>query len=337
MLLRMEDEYMPKIFITRAFPGTAMAKLKKLKGVTVDVYEKDQIIPRKELIKRVKGADIVVALLTEKIDKEIMDAAGDQLGLIANYSVGFDNIDIEEAKKRGIRVTNAPCNETSESVAEHAIAMIFGLAHRLVEADDYVRNKKYKGWDPGLMIGTDLVGKTIGIIGAGRIGGSIAKRLYDGFGVKIIYNDMARNAYYEKNYKAKFRTKEQLLKEADIVTLHVPLLSATHHLISTKELKMMKKTAFLINTARGPVVDELALVKALQRGDIAGAALDVYECEPYVDCNPRDKFELIKMPNVILTPHTASATCEAREAMGMRVLSNITAFIHKKRLPNKVI
>jgi len=328
---------MPKIFVTRSIPGTALQKLQKRKELEVDIYEKDQKIPRKELLKRVKGADIILSLLTEKIDAQVMDAAGDQLKMIANYSVGFDNIDIDEAKKRGIRVTNSPCAESTESVAEHAIAMIFGLAHRLIEADEFTRARKYKGWDPGLMLGTDLIGKTIGVIGAGRIGHSIAKKLYDGFGVKIIYNDIKRNTKYEKEFKAKFRTKIQLLKEADIVTLHVPLLPATHHLISTKELKTMKKTAFLINTSRGPVVDELALIKALKTGAIAGAGLDVYECEPKIDCNPKDKFELRKLLNVIMTPHTASATYESREAMGVKVVSNIFAFLNKKQLPNKVI
>ncbi|MBT3231166.1 D-glycerate dehydrogenase [Candidatus Uhrbacteria bacterium] len=327
---------MTKIFVTRQFPGTAIEKLSKQKGFEVSVYKKDQIIPRKELLKRVKGADIILSLLTDRIDAQVMDAAGDQLKMIANYAVGFDNIDIEEAKRRKIRVINTPCDQSTESVAEHAIAMIFGLAHRLIEADNFTRAKKYKGWDPGLMLGSGLSGKTIGVIGAGRIGYSISKRLYDGFGVKIIYNDIKRNTKYEKDFKAKLRTKTQLLKEADIVTLHVPLLKATHHLISTKELKAMKKTAFLINTSRGPVVDETELIKALKNGDIAGAGLDVYECEPKIDCNPRDKFELRKMPNVILTPHTASATIEARDAMGQIALKNILAFTNNKRLPNKI-
>lgn len=166
---------------------------------------------------------------------------------------------------------------------------------------------------------------------------NFSKRLYDGFGVKIIYSDPNRNPKFEKAFKAKHRTKMQLLKEADIVTLHVPLLKATHHLISTKELKAMKKTAFLINTSRGPVVDELALTKALEKGEIGGAALDVYECEPLIDCNPRDHNSLRKMPNVVMTPHTASATIEARDAMSISAAKNILALLSKKRLPNKVV
>lgn len=328
---------MTKIFVTRKIPGTGLSMLKKRKGIKLDIYEHDKKIPRKELLKRVKGADIILSLLTEKIDAKVMDAAGDQLKLITNYAVGFNNIDLETAKERGIRVTNTPSPEVSESVAEHAIAMMFALAHRIVEGDDFTRAGKYKGWDPNLLVGTDLRGKTIGIIGAGRIGAGIAKRLYDGFGVKIIYSDPNRNPKFEKAFKAKHKTQHQLLKEADIVTLHVPLVPATHHLISTKQLKAMKKTAFLINTARGPVVDELALTKALEKGEIAGAALDVYECEPLIDCNPRDHHSLRKMPNVIMTPHTASATIEARDAMSISAAKNIIAFINKKRLPNKVI
>lgn len=328
---------MTKIFVTRKIPGTLVQKLAKRKSIQVDVYKKDRIIPRGELLKRVKGADIIVSLLTDKIDAKVMDAAGDQLKLICNYAVGFDNIDIDAAKQRGIRVINAPCPESTESVAEHAIAMMFGLAHRLIEADKFTRAKKYKGWDPGLLLGTDLVGKTVGVIGAGRIGYSISKRLYEGFGVKIIYNDIKRNEKYEKDFKAKYKSKMQLLKEADIVTLHVPLFPSTFHLMSAKEFKAMKKTAFLINTSRGPVVDELVLIKSLKSGDIAGAALDVYECEPKIDCNIGDKFELRKMPNVILTPHIASSTYEAREAMGMVILKNIFAHLDKKRLSNKIV
>lgn len=328
---------MTKIFITRMIPGPALKELQKRKDLQIDIFEQDRKITDKELLKRVKGADIIIALLTEKIDAQIMNAAGPQLKLIANYSVGFDNVDLEEAKKRGISVTNAPCCESSESVAEHAIAFIFALSHRIVEADTFVKSGKYKGWDPNLLTGTDLIGKTVGIIGSGRIGGAIARRLYEGFGVKIIYTDIKRNKDFEKQYKAKFKTKEQLLKESDVVTLHVPLLPSTKHLISAKEFKLMKKTAFLINTSRGPIVDELALIKALEKKQIAGAALDVFECEPSIDCNPRDKYELRKQPNIILTPHIASSTIEARQMMTNVVVKNVLAHLNKKSLPNKII
>lgn len=327
---------MTKVFITRSIPDEGIKMLKKRKSIKLDVYNKDSKIPRRELLKRVKGADIILSILTEKMDAQVMDAAGPQLKMIANYAVGFNNVDLEAAKERGIVVTNAPGPEIVESVAEHSIALIFALAHRVVEGDAFTRAGKYKAWGPKLLLGTDIAGKTLGIIGTGRIGTGLVKRMYDGFGVKIIYTDIVRNKDLEKKYKAKYRSKMQLLKEADIVSLHVPLLPSTHHLISTKELKTMKKTAFLINTARGPVVDELALIKALERGEIAGAGLDVYECEPVTDCNPKDRYSLRKMPNVVLTPHTASATIETRQAMSRTAAKNILAFLDGKRIPNKV-
>ena len=187
-----------------------------------------------------------------------------------------------------------------------------------------------------MLLGTDVVGKTLGIIGTGAIGTGVVKRMYDGFGIKILYHDIERNKELETKYKAKFVSKMDLLKKADFVSLHVPLLPSTRHLISTKELKAMKKTAFLINTSRGPVIDESALVRALAKGEIGGAGLDVYECEPLIDCNPKDNYELRKMKNTILTPHTASATVETRQAMSRTAAKNILAFLDSKKVPNKV-
>ncbi|MBU1126326.1 D-glycerate dehydrogenase, partial [Patescibacteria group bacterium] len=258
-----------KIFITRMIPDEGIKMLKKRKSIDVKIYPEDEIIPRKELLKGVAGADIILSILTDKIDAEVMDAAGPQLKMIANYAVGFNNIDLEEAKKRKIIVTNAPGPEIVESVAEHTVGLILALAHRIVETDDFTRAKKYKGWGPMLLLGTDVYGKTLGVIGTGRIGEGVIKRMYDGFGLKIIYNDIARNANLEKKYKAKYRSKMQLLKEADFVSLHVPLLPSTRHLISTKELRAMKKTVFIVNTSRGPIIDEGALVRALAKGEIA--------------------------------------------------------------------
>lgn len=304
--------------------------LKKRKGLKIDLYEKDEKIPRAELLKRVKGIDILLSILTDKIDAKVMDAAGPHLKMIANYAVGFDNIDLAAAKKRGIVVTNAPGNEISETVAEHAVALIFGLAHRIVEADEFLRAGKYKAWGPQLLLGTDVGLKTLGIIGTGNIGTALIHRMHDGFGLKIIYHDLKRNREIEKQYKATYRTKEQLLKEADFISLHVPLIPATHHLISTKELKMMKKTAFLINTSRGPVIDEKALVVALKKGTIAGAGLDVYEHEPKLTAG------LKGLKNTILTPHTASATIEARQALSRTAAANILAFLDGKQPPNRI-
>jgi glyoxylate reductase len=325
-----------KVFITRMIPDEGINLLKKQKNIDLDIYEHDKKIPRGVLKKRVKGADIILSILTEKMDAEIMDAAGPQLKMIANYAVGFNNIDLKAAAERGIIVTNAPNEQISESVAEHTVALMFALAKRIVEADTFTRAGKYKAWGPQLMLGTDLWGKTVGIIGAGHIGSAVVKRLHDGFNMNVIYHNPTKNKHLEKETGAKYRSMEQLLKEADFVSLHVPLLPSTKGMIGSKELKLMKKTAFLINTARGPVVKEKALTRALMKGEIAGAALDVFECEPLIDCDPNDNLELRKLNNVILTPHTASATLETRQAMSRVAASNIIAFTKGKQPPNQI-
>ena len=316
--------------MTRDIPDEGLKMLKKDKRIKVEVYEKDEAIPRKELLKRVKGADIILSILTEKMNAQVFDAAGPQLKMVANYAVGFDNIDLVEAAKRGITVTNAAHPSVSESVAEHTIALIFALIHRIAETDAFTRAGKYKAWGPKMFLGTDLTGKTVGIIGSGAIGSSVVKRLHDGFGVQVVYSDIKPNPALEKLTGAKFLSKEELLKTADIVSIHVPLLPSTRHLISTKELRLMKKTAYLVNTSRGPIVDEKALLKALSAGKIAGAGLDVYECEPAIDCDLTDTLELRKMKNTVLTPHTASATIETRQAMSRTAAENVIAFLDGK-------
>lgn len=324
------------IFVTREIPDEGLKMLKRNKSLKVEVYEKDRIIPRTELLRRVKGKNILLTMLTEKIDRHVMDAAGSSLKMVANYAVGFDNIDLKEAAKRGIVVTNATHPNVSESVAEHTAALIFALAHRIVEADHFTRQGKYKGWEPQLLLGTDLIGKTIGLIGGGAIGGMVARRLREGFGVKIIYTDVKRNPAFEKMSGAKLRTKEQLLRESDFVSLHVPLLPSTKHLINDKALGLMKKTAFLINTARGPIVDSAALVRALKKGRIAGAGIDVFEGEPQFARRKADADYLQHAWNVILTPHTASATIETRQAMSRTTAENILAFVRGKTPPNMI-
>ena len=324
------------VFVTREIPDEGIKLLKKASNVKLEVYEQDKKIPRSVLKKRVKGADIILAILTEQMDAEIMDAAGPQLKMIANYAVGFNNVDLEAAKLRGITVTNAPNEQISESVAEHTIALMFTLAKRIVETDKFTRAGKYKAWGPQLLLGTDLWGKTVGIVGTGRIGSGVVHRLHDGFNMNVLYHDIKRNPQLEKETGAKYRSMTQLLKQSDFVSLHVPLLPSTRHLISTKELKLMKKTAYLVNTARGPVIDEKALTRALMKGEIAGAGLDVYECEPLIDCDPSDNLELRTLPNVVLTPHTASATLETRQVMSRVAAQNILAFIRGKIPPNKV-
>ncbi len=324
------------IFVTREIPDEGLKMLKQDKRLKIEVYEGDKLIPRRELLRRVKGKDIILSMLTEEIDREVMDAAGPSLKMIANYAVGFDNIDLKEAAKRGIVVTNAAHPNVSETVAEHTVALIFALAHRIVEADHFTRQGKYKGWEPMSLLGTDVTGKTLGIIGAGNIGGMVARRMKEGFGLRIIYTSAHRNEAFEKEHNAIFKSQTQLLREADFVSLHVPLLPSTKHLIDDKSLGLMKKSAFLINTARGPVIDSAALVRALKKGKIAGAGIDVFEGEPQFARRKPDADYLQHAWNVILTPHTASATIETRQAMSRTAAENILAFVKGKTPSNLV-
>jgi len=319
-----------KVYVTRRIPDAGLALLKKKKNFKVSVWPKSAAIPRKTLLKKVKGMDAILPLLSEKINGEVMDAAGPQLKVIANYAVGYDNIDVEAATKRGIIVTNTP-GVLTQSVAEHTIAMMMAVGRRLHEADRYIRAGKYKVWQPKLLLGMEFSGKTIGIIGAGRIGSIVAKFAHDGLGMKILYTNRSRKPKLEKKFGAKKVSKMTLLKKSDVVTLHVPLLDSTRHLIGTPEFKVMKKTAVLINTARGPVIDEKALLKALYKKEIMGAGLDVFECEPSIDCNTKDHYALRELDNVMLTPHIASATTEARDSMAVIAANNIIAVLGKKK------
>jgi len=319
-----------EVFVTRRIHQAGLDLLKKA-GFKVTVYPKDQIIDRKALLAGVKGKDAVLSLLTDRIDEEVLRTAGPKLKIVANYAVGFDNIDLKAAQAHKVIVTNTPSDKVNESVAEHTFALMLSLARRIPEADHFSKRGMYKGWSPTLLNGTDLYGKTLGLIGAGRIGGMAARRAVKGFGMKLIYSDMRPNPVLEKELGAKKVSQEALLKKADFVSLHVPLLPNTRHLISTKQFAMMKKTAFLVNTARGPVVDEKALLKALKAGKIAGAALDVFECEPAIDCDMRDKLELKAFENVILTPHIASATEAARRDMAEIAAKNIIAVLKGKK------
>jgi lactate dehydrogenase-like 2-hydroxyacid dehydrogenase len=319
-----------KIFVTRKIHESGLKMLKKA-GHTVTVYPKDEIIPRAKLLKSVKGCDAVLSLLTDKINDEVFAAAGSELKIVANFAVGFDNIELDAAKKRGVIITNTPSDKVNESVAEHTFALMLSLARRIPEADHFAKRGSYKGWSPTLLMGTDMHGKTIGLIGAGRIGSMAARRGVLGFGMKLIYSDLYPNKTLEKELGAKKVSQTELLKKADFISLHVPLLPSTTHLISDKEFKLMKPTAFLVNTARGPVVHEKALLRALKAKRIAGAGLDVFECEPATDCDLRDNMELKSYDNVILTPHIASATEEARRDMSEIAAKNIISVLKGKK------
>lgn len=306
---------MPKIFITRQIPESGI-KILREKGFEVEVSDVDGVMPREQLLAKVKGVDGILSLLTDKMDAELMDAAGPQLKVIANYAVGYDNINLKDAAAHSVVITNTP-DVLTESVAEMAIALIFAISRRVVEADQFMRDGKYLGWGPMMFLGNDLVGKTLGLVGLGRIGGAVARRMHDGFEMKIMYYDAKRNEELEKKYNLQFVDLDTLLKESDFVSIHVPMMPETKHLINAEKLKMMKKTAYLVNTSRGPIVDEAALVEALKAGEIKGAALDVYEQEPKMAEG------LAQLPNTVLVPHIASATEETRSAMSELAAKNI--------------
>ncbi len=275
----------------------------------------------------VKGRDAIVCLLTGTIDDEVFKAAGSQCKIFANYAVGFNNIDVKAATANGVLVSNTP-GVLTDTTADLAWALLFSTARRVVEADKYMRAGKYKGWAPMLLMGQDITGKTLGVVGSGRIGTAFAKKAI-GFNMNILYHDLKPTPEFEKIVRgSKYVSKETLLKEADFVSLHVPLLPGTKHFISDDEFRVMKDTAIVINTSRGPVMDEKALVRALQNGEIWGAGLDVTENEP--EFEP----ELGNMDNVIILPHIASASIETRTEMGLMAVKNVIAALQGEVPPN---
>ncbi|MGA3291585.1 MAG: D-glycerate dehydrogenase [Candidatus Microgenomates bacterium] len=304
-----------KIFVTRQIPGDSLEKL-KVNGNEVVISEFGRPLTPEELLNGIKGVDAVLSLLTDKIDGDVMDAAGPQLKIISNYAVGFDNVDTSAATKRGIIVTNTPSDEVNEAVAEHTWALILALARRIVEADEATRKGAYKGWEPDIFLGINVIGKTLGIIGMGRIGSMVARRAI-GYKMNVLYNKHTPDPDAERELGVKFASLDELLGASDFVTLHVPLTPDTRHMINKDTFAKMKRGSFLVNTARGQVVNERDLVDALASAQLAGAALDVFDNEP--DISP----ELIDNQRVITTPHIASATWEARLKMGEQAVAAI--------------
>ena len=322
---------MPKVFITRKIPEAGTEKLKKA-GYEVEVNPEDRVLKKEELISFLKRGkyDAVLVLLTDKLDAEVFEAAGKQCKIFANMAVGFDNVEVAAAKKVGIMVANTP-GVLTDTVAEHTFALMLAIAHRIAEGDRFSRAGKYHGWEPMLLLGADVSRKTLGILGLGRIGSRVAHHAARGFDMKVLYYDVKRNEDFEKEFSAQYRlAAEEVLREADFVSIHVPLLPSTHHLIDAKLLKMMKPTAYLINTSRGPVIDEKALAEALKKGVIKGAAIDVFENEPRIEP------ELLKLENVILTPHIASATQETRAKMAELAAENIILALAGQTPPNLI-
>jgi len=318
----------PRVYVTRQlFPEAieileSVAEVEVFKGV-------DDAIPRDLLLEKVEDVDGLLPLLTERIDAEVMDR-GENLRVVSNYAVGYNNIDVEAATERGIYVTNTP-GILTDTTADAAFALLMAIARRVPEADRHIRAKKWiHAWGPRMFIGSDIHGKTLGILGMGRIGSAVAKRA-QGFGMDVIYNDIYRRENLEEEIGLVYKSREEVIRGADFLSLHVPLTPETHHLMGAEEFAMMKVTAYLINTSRGPVVDEKALYHALKDGVIAGAGLDVFKNEPLEHDSP-----LMELDNVILTPHLASGSVETRTKMATTAATNLISVLQNIEPPNLV-
>jgi glyoxylate reductase len=319
----------PKILVTQKVPDPAYPLLEAIGDVEANM-EEGVIWPYEELLRRGPGHDYIYSLLTDNIDASFLEACAastPRLKLVANMAVGYNNIDVEAATRLGIAVSNTP-GVLSDTTADLAFALLMTTARRIPEAERFLRAGKYKGWGPLLFCGAEVHGSTLGLIGAGRIGKIMSKRA-SGFEMKVIYYDVNRmSAEDEAMYHMTYMPMDEVLQMADFVSVHTPYMPATHHLISERELKLMKPTAILINTARGPIVDEKALVRALQMKMIAGVGLDVFENEPAVEP------ELLTMENAVLLPHIASASLNTRTLMATMASDNIVAHHQGQRPPN---
>src|SRR5258705_1649707 len=313
----------PKVFATHQLFDEARQILDA--ACDVEYWTNDERPPREEVLRRVKDKEGLVCLLTEKVNDEFLRQAP-KLRIAANVAVGYDNIDIDACTKRGVVATNTP-GVLDETTADFAWTLMMAVARRLGEGEALARSGIWQGWDLDQLVGADVWGKTLGIVGFGRIGRAMARRA-TGFQMRVIYTDAVRAPEgVEKELKTEFRDMNALLAESDFVSVHVPLLPETHGLFDSPKFYRMKPTAFLINTARGPVVDEAALVAALEAGKIAGAGLDVYENEPFIHPG-------LKRANVVLAPHIASASLETRTKMACIAAENVVALFTEQRPPN---
>lgn len=316
----------PAILISRILPEESL-RLARARA-EVDLHEGDRPLPKGELAARLRGRAGLVCLITDTIDEALLAACPD-LRVVSNVAVGFNNIDLAAATRRGVVVTNTP-DVLTETTADFTWTLLMAAARRLVEADRYVRAGRFTQWELMVFLGGDVHGKTLGVIGFGRIGRAVARRAL-GFNMRVLYHDAASaGRAVEQELRASATDLEPLLRESDFVTLHTPLLPETHHLINARTLGMMKRTAYLINASRGPVVEEAALAEALREGRIAGAALDVYEHEPRV--HP----DLLGLPNVVLAPHIASASHDTRVQMGNLAVENCLAVLEGRTPPTPV-
>jgi glyoxylate reductase len=304
-----------KVLVTREIPT---AGLRPLEGFEVTVLS-EAPPERADLLEAARGAEGVLSTVTEKIDGEFMDAAGDALKVVANMAVGYDNVDLAAADARGVVVTNTP-GVLDETTADVAFVLLLAAARRLSESERTLRAGKWEWWGPKLFMGPDVWGKKLGIVGLGRIGRAVARRAR-GFGMDILYHNRSRKKDAEEEFEARYLDLDDLLEAADFVTLHTPLTDETHHLIGARELEKMKPKAVLVNTSRGPVVDEAALADALAEGRIFAAGLDVYEDEPKV--HPK----LLDLENVVLAPHIGSGSIETRDKMAVLAAENLVAVL----------
>ncbi|HQP27469.1 MAG TPA: D-glycerate dehydrogenase [Candidatus Syntrophosphaera sp.] len=314
----------PKIFITRNIPQPALDRLAEV--FDISIHANDKAIGRQQLMEAVKDMDALLCLLTDSIDKELLEAAP-RLKCVSNLAVGFNNIDLEYARSRNIAVCNTP-GVLTETTADLTWALLLACARRVVEADNYARSGRFEGWEPLLMLGVDVFSKTLGIIGMGRIGSAVARRA-EGFGMKVLWFDpqVDPKTVSDKYERADLR---HLCSSSDFISIHVPLTPDTHHLVNVELLSLMRPTAVLINTARGPIVDEEALIKALRDKKIAAAGLDVFENEPEIPA------ELLELENAVLLPHIGSASIETRTKMALMAAENAIAVIQGTEPPARV-
>lgn len=317
-----------KVVVTHPIPGPAVEMLRG-RGHEVMVGPKKEPYERDELARLVAGAEALLTLHYDDIDGDLLDAAGEQLKVVANFGVGYEHIDLRAAAKRSVKVTNTP-DELNQAVAEHTIALILAVVRRIAEADRFVRARSGDYWHANLLIGRELKGKTLGVIGPGRIGTATATIAANGLGMQVTYMDVKRNEELEEELDAQRLDLDDLAAGADVIAVHVPGSAETKHMIGRDQLERMKESAIIVNTARGDVVDEAALVAALRSGGIAGAGLDVFEDEP----EPHEG--LLALNNVVLTPHIGSATDEARRAMSWLAAENIIAVAEGRDLPSEV-
>jgi glyoxylate reductase len=316
-----------RVFVTREIPERGLRIIKE--RINAEVWSGYAPPSKQVIIQKVANVDAIISLLSDEIDAKVFDAAP-KLKIVAQLAVGYDNIDIKEATKRGIYVTNTP-GVLTETTADFAWTLLMALARRIVEADRYIRSGKWKvGWHPSMILGRDVNRATIGIVGLGRIGQAVAKRAKC-FNMQTLYYDVARKPELEEDLGVEYVELDKLFIKSDFISLHVPLTKSTYHLINEKKLKLMKKTAYLINNSRGPVVDENALYKALITGQIAGAGLDVFEQEPTSIGNP-----LLELENVVVAPHISSASYETRSRMAEMAAENLVAFFEDRVPPNLV-